>query len=396
MAEAELLLAIEPGGRVRRSHGHRASARATIGAGTIDRPVLHDRPERAHRPSAARSARRPSSTAGPRSATTRRSSRWRRSACAPQDLKYKGEPTRLVIGTRNIFREFVDDPPRHGRRRRRDDDRRRQPVHGLRARRARLPRRQRHDLRAARHARRPRQRSRITSNISAGSAVHQFCRVGAARVHRRLLGGHQGRAAVSRARSATGRRGSTASTSIGLTRRGFTRRDASTSCGGRTATCCSRSSTRRRALDADRADPTLPSPEVAYLVDFIRTSQRGVILRRPTRQARTRAGRPSRMKLGPDRGNGRFPFLVLDAARAHGARRHDRRRSKEEAFPELEAAARASARRADPLDLARPARHLHQDAEGRRRQPRGDGRAGQARQDLRRRHRAGPDAALAC
>ncbi|OLD47271.1 MAG: 3-hydroxyacyl-[acyl-carrier-protein] dehydratase FabZ, partial [Chloroflexi bacterium 13_1_40CM_2_68_14] len=26
---------------------------------------------------------------------------------APQDLKYQGEPTRLVIGTRNIFREFV-------------------------------------------------------------------------------------------------------------------------------------------------------------------------------------------------------------------------------------------------------------------------------------------------
>ena len=26
---------------------------------------------------------------------------------APQDLKYKGEPTRLVIGNGNIFREFV-------------------------------------------------------------------------------------------------------------------------------------------------------------------------------------------------------------------------------------------------------------------------------------------------
>ncbi len=26
---------------------------------------------------------------------------------APQDMKYKGEPTRLVIGARNSFREFV-------------------------------------------------------------------------------------------------------------------------------------------------------------------------------------------------------------------------------------------------------------------------------------------------
>ena len=26
---------------------------------------------------------------------------------APQDLKYRGEPTRLVIGARNVFREFV-------------------------------------------------------------------------------------------------------------------------------------------------------------------------------------------------------------------------------------------------------------------------------------------------
>ena len=26
---------------------------------------------------------------------------------APQDLKYAGEPTRVVIGDRNIFREFV-------------------------------------------------------------------------------------------------------------------------------------------------------------------------------------------------------------------------------------------------------------------------------------------------
>ena len=35
----------------------------------------------------------------------------------------------------------------------------------------------------------------------------------------------------------------------------------------------------------EQQDVTLTSPEVRYLVDFIRTSQRGVILRRPTRRA---------------------------------------------------------------------------------------------------------------
>jgi UDP-N-acetylglucosamine acyltransferase len=38
------------------------------------------------------------------------------------------------------------------------------------------------------------------------------------------------------------------------------------------------------ALAQIEADPTLSSAEVRYLVDFIRTSQRGVILRRPTRK----------------------------------------------------------------------------------------------------------------
>ena len=71
------------------------------------------------------------------------------------------------------------------------------------------------------------------------------------------------------------------------------------------------------------------------------------------------------MKLGLIAGNGRFPFLVLDAARAQG---HDVTiiAIKEETFPELNAAAER-ARRADSLDLARPARHVHQPAEGGRR-----------------------------
>ena len=113
----------------------------------------------------------------------------------PQDLKFKGEETYLRIGRRNIFREFVTIHRGTQRRRRRDDDRRSQRVHGLRARRARLPHRQRHDLRQQRHARRPCVRRRLR---------HHQRRVGRPsvlphrppRVHRRLFGRHQGRAAV--------------------------------------------------------------------------------------------------------------------------------------------------------------------------------------------------------
>ena len=86
-------------------------------------------------------------------------------------------------------------PPRHRGRRRRHADRRSQRVHGLRARRARLPRRRRHDLRQHGDARRPRH--------GRGLREHQR-RIGRPsvlprrppRVHRRLLGRDEGRAAV--------------------------------------------------------------------------------------------------------------------------------------------------------------------------------------------------------
>ena len=40
-----------------------------------------------------------------------------------------------------------------------------------------------------------------------------------------------------------------------------------------------------RALAAIEEDPSLNDPEVAYLLDFIRSSDRGVILRRSSRRA---------------------------------------------------------------------------------------------------------------
>ena len=71
----------------------------------------------------------------------------------PQDLKFQGEPTRLVIGNRNVIREFVTihrgtaGGGGHHR------DRRPQPVHGLHPHRARLPRRQHTIFANARDAR---------------------------------------------------------------------------------------------------------------------------------------------------------------------------------------------------------------------------------------------------
>jgi len=48
----------------------------------------------------------------------------------PQDLSYKGEPTRLRIGARNTIREFVNQP-RHGQGRRRDGHRQRLFADGV-------------------------------------------------------------------------------------------------------------------------------------------------------------------------------------------------------------------------------------------------------------------------
>ena len=96
-------------------------------------------------------------------------------------------------------------------------------------------------------------------------------------------------------------------------------------------------------------------------------------------------------RIGLIAGNGRFPFLVLAGCARPG---HDVTvvAIKEEAFPELEQAARDAQRRPS-LGLARPPGQLHQDPEGGRRLAGGDGRAGQAREDLLG-HRARPDAAV--
>ena len=86
----------------------------------------------------------------------------------PQDLKFRGETTRLEIGDRNVFREGTTVHRGTAGRGRGDAHRLGQPVHGPGPRGARLHRGQPHDLRERLGAVRPR-RGRRTSPPSAAS-----------------------------------------------------------------------------------------------------------------------------------------------------------------------------------------------------------------------------------
>jgi UDP-N-acetylglucosamine acyltransferase len=201
---------------------------------------------------------------------------------APQDLKYKGEPTRLTIGRRNIFREFVTinrgTAGGGGETTIGDDNLFMAYVHVA------------HDCHIGNdtifgpHATLGGHVSVDDySNISAGSAVHQFCRVG----RHGFIGGYSvvtkdappyGRTIGSRPARIFG------VNAIGLARRGFTPVTISQLKRAYRYLLQSKLNTSRALVQIEK-DPALTSPEVQYLVEFIRTSQRGVILRRPSRRA---------------------------------------------------------------------------------------------------------------
>ena len=197
---------------------------------------------------------------------------------APQDLKFKGEPTRLVIGRHNVFREFVTihrgtagggGVTSIGH-------------HNLFMAYAHVA----HDCHIGSHT--------IFGNaatlgghvvvedyatISAYSGVHQFCRVG----QHAFIGGYTvvTRDALPYAKTVGNRARIYGVNSIGLARRGFSpelidqlRRAYRQLVQHNTS----------RALELIEKDPTLDAPEVRYLVDFITSAQRGVILRRPSRR----------------------------------------------------------------------------------------------------------------
>lgn len=198
---------------------------------------------------------------------------------APQDLKYRGERTRLRIGRRNVFREFATinrgTQGGGGETVIGDDNLFMAYVHVA------------HDCAIGSqtifgpHATLG---GHVLvedfANISAGSAIHQFCRVG----RHGFVGGYSvvtkdalpyGRTIGSRPARIFG------VNTIGLSRRGFT---LDTIAQLKQAFRYLLQLNASRALAQIEADATLSSPEVQYLVEFIRSSQRGVILRRPTRR----------------------------------------------------------------------------------------------------------------
>ena len=200
---------------------------------------------------------------------------------APQDLKYRGERTRLVIGKGNIFREFVtiNRGTLGGGGETTIGDRNLFMAYVHVA----------HDCHVGDetifgpHATLGGHVDvEDYANISAGSAVHQFCRVG----KYGFIGGYSvvTKDALPFARTIGSRPARIFGVNtIGLSRRGFTADTISQLKQAYRYLIQSKLNTTRALARIDQ-DPTLASPDVRYLVDFIRSSRRGVILRRPARR----------------------------------------------------------------------------------------------------------------
>ena len=201
---------------------------------------------------------------------------------APQDLKYQGEETRLVIGRRNIFREFVtiNRGTRGGGGVTSIGDRNvfMAYVHVA------------HDCHVGDdtifgphatlggHV-----RVEDFANISAGSAVHQFCRVG----RYGFIGGYSvvTKDALPYARTV----GSRPARIYGLNIIGLERRrmppDVIEKLKRAFRYLVQSKLNTTSALQQIQQDRSLACPEVQHLVDFIHSSQRGVTLRRASRKA---------------------------------------------------------------------------------------------------------------
>ena len=200
---------------------------------------------------------------------------------APQDLKYKGERTRLVIGRRNIFREFVTinrgTAGGGGETRIGDGNLFMAYVHVA------------HDCHIGSqtifgpgatlggHV-----GVQDYATISAYSGVHQFCRVG----RHAFIGGYSvvtkdalpfGKTVGNRPARIFGLN------TVGLVRRGLSQETIRQLRRAYRYLLSSKLNTSRALLKIEQ-DPSLTSPDVRYLVEFIRTAERGVILRRPTRR----------------------------------------------------------------------------------------------------------------
>ena len=200
---------------------------------------------------------------------------------APQDLKYRGERTRLTIGRRNTIREFVTmnrgTVGGGGLTSVGDDNLFMAYVHVA------------HDCHVGSHTifgpsatlgGHVTVEDHVT--ISAYSGVHQFCKVG----RHAFIGGYSvitkdalpfGKSVGNRPARIFGLN------SIGLSRRGLSP-DVIRQLTKAYRYLLSSKLNTSQALARIDGDPALSSEEVKYLVDFIRSSKRGAILRRPTRR----------------------------------------------------------------------------------------------------------------
>src|SRR4051812_37190987 len=196
----------------------------------------------------------------------------------PQDLKFGGEPTRVVIGDRNVIREFVT-------------------IHRGTAGGGGVTTIGDHNLLMAyTHIAHDCHVGHQTifangatlaghvlvedfASIGAFSGVHQFCRVG----RYAFIGGYSvvTRDALPYVKTVGNRARIYGINTIGLIRRGFSQ-DAIAKL--RRAYRHLLHSNTSRALSQIERDASLRSEEVSYIVEFIRSSKRGVGLRRPSRR----------------------------------------------------------------------------------------------------------------
>jgi len=200
----------------------------------------------------------------------------------PQDLKFRGEESRLVIGRRNIIREFVTihrgTRGGGGLTSIGDHNVFMAYVHIA------------HDCHVGNNTifgNMATLGGHVTvedwANVSAGSGVHQFCRVG----RHAFIGGYSvvTKDALPYARTVGSRPARIFGVNIiGLVRRGFAA-DVIAKLKRSFRYLLQSKLNTTSALQQIQQDRSLACEEVRYLIEFIRTSQRGVILRRPTRRA---------------------------------------------------------------------------------------------------------------
>ncbi len=200
----------------------------------------------------------------------------------PQDLKFRGEESRLVIGARNIFREFVTvhRGTQGGGGITQIGDRNVFMAYAHIA----------HDCIVGNNAifgNMATLGGHVTvqdfASVSAGSGIHQFCRVG----RHAFVGGYSviTKDVVPYARTVGSRPARIYGVNaVGLRRRGISA-DVVAKLRGAFRYLLQSKLNTTSALKQIEGDRSLFCEEVQFVVEFIRTSERGVILRRATRRA---------------------------------------------------------------------------------------------------------------